>query len=184
MDRKDFFKKSCQAGLCVYAGFTVLNQSTILATETNSAQNADDWRIGFMQKRYAKPIDILNSNLDENTRDLILENLGRACSKESEKERLKFKGDIEGFLNEIKNNWAENVSYDKEKGEIRIVGKKVESCFCPFAGDKSISNTICNCSLGWQKETLESVIGKPVKAKIESSFLRGGDRCSFSAQVL
>ncbi len=184
MDRKDFFKKSCKAGLCACAGFAVLNQSTALATGTNSVKNNEDWRIGFMQKRYAKLIDILNLNLDENTQDKILENLGRACSKESEKDRLKFKGDIEGFLKDLKSQWAEDASYDKEKGEIRIVGKKVESCFCPLAGDKSISKTICNCSLGWQKETLESIIGKPFNAKIESSFLRGGDRCSFSAQIL
>jgi predicted hydrocarbon binding protein len=184
MDRKDFFKKSCQAGLCACTGFAVLNQSNVLATEPNSVKKNEDWRIGFMQKRYAKVIDILNSNLDGNTQEKILESLGRTCSKESEKDRLKFKGDLEGFLKDLKSQWAEDASYNKEKGEIRIVGKKVESCFCPLAGDKSISKTICNCSLGWQKETLESITGKTVKAKIESSFLRGGDRCCFSAQIL
>jgi predicted hydrocarbon binding protein len=184
MDRKDFFKKTCQAGICACAGFAVLNQTSALATEPETSQKVEDWRIGFMQKRYAKLIDILNTNLDDKTRDQVLENLGRACSKEGEKDRLKFKGDIEGFLKDLKANWAEDAYYNKEKNEIMIVGKKVNSCFCPFAGDKSISKTMCNCSLGWQKETLESIIGKPVKAKIESSFLRGGDRCSFSAQIV
>ena len=32
----------------------------------------------------------------------------------------------------------------------------------------------------WQKETYESIIGKPVEVTIEESVLRGGERCSFT----
>ena len=91
----------------------------------------------------------------------------------------KFKNDPEGFLNEVKKSWAENIEFNKEAKSIRIIGRKVESCFCPLA-DKSLTpKEFCNCSVGWAKQTYGTVLGKQVNVTIEESILYGGERCSF-----
>ena len=78
----------------------------------------------------------------------------------------------------MKKNWAENVEYNKGKKSIRVVGKKAENCYCPLV-DKSITpKDFCNCSMGWAKQTYETVFEKPVKVTIEESILFGGERCS------
>lgn len=171
MDRKDFFKKSCQAGLCACAGLTVFSQTGIMANTNGNDDKTKEWQVGFMQRKFAKLVDTLTSNLDAPTRNRILEQMGRACSKEGEKDTLKFKGDVEGFLNEIKKSWVEQATFNKEKSEIKIIGKKSDTCFCPFAS-KTISKDFCNCSKGWQKETFEAILGKPVDVTIDSSLLK------------
>ena len=82
MNRKDFFKKTCAMGICGCAGLGIFN------TQSVSAQNPEekeDWRIGFMQKRFAKLIEMMNIELDAEERNLLLEEMGRACAKENDK---------------------------------------------------------------------------------------------------
>lgn len=42
---------------------------------------------------------------------------------------------------------------------------------------------VCNCSLGWQKRTWETVLGKKVDVELVESVLRGGKRCVFRVRV-
>ena len=73
-----------------------------------------------------------------------------------------------------------SIKQNKNKKIIKIHDKKRETCFCPFVNHKFTSIDFCNCSIGWQKETYESILGKPVEVNIEESVLRGGKRCSFT----
>ena len=179
MNRKDFFKNACKAGICGCAGIALLSPSNLLAAEDSTNEEKPDWRIGFMQKRFARFIEIMNSNLDDETKNKLIEELGRACANEGYKDLLKYKGKIKEFLKDIETKWVEKTEFDEEKKEIRIIDKKRESCFCPFVDMSKMSKDFCNCSIGWQKETYETILGVPVDVKIESSVLRGSDKCSF-----
>jgi predicted ArsR family transcriptional regulator len=114
----------------------------------------------------------------------ILENLGRACAKEHAASFEKFKGDPESFLGDLKKNWAERTEYDKKTKTMKVIGKKQESCFCPFVDKSMTPKDFCNCSIGFNKESFETVLGQPVDVIIEESILRGGERCSFVINLL
>jgi hypothetical protein len=182
MKRKDFIKSACTAGMCSCAGLSLLSAN--LFAMSDDAKKESDWRLGFMQKRFAKLIEGMNSSIDQETKTKILEGMGRTCAKAQTDSFMKFKDDPEGLLDHMKKAWAERTEYDKKTKTMKVIGRKEESCFCPFV-DKSITpKDFCNCSIGFNKEAFEMVLGKPVDVKVEESILRGGERCSFVINIL
>ncbi len=186
MKRKDFFKNMCKYGFCSCAAFTVISHNETYAGSDDQEQEIKnlEWKLGFIQKRFAKLLGIIDASLGDSEKGEILEKLGRECAKEYKESALEYKGNIEGYLNEILRKWVEKAEYIKEEGVIRIFDKKRETCFCPFI-DKSFitSDTMCYCSIGWQKEIYETVTGKPVDVKVIDSILKGGERCSFEISI-
>jgi hypothetical protein len=182
MDRKDFFKKSCQAGICTCAGFMLFPGNDMLAS-TKNEEPKEDWRIGFVQKRFTRFFEIIGKNTDEATRAKMIEQLGMFCAKENEAQLAEYIGQIDKYLEFVQTRWVEKAEFDRVKNEIRVTDKKRESCFCPLVDSKVISKDFCNCSKGWQKQTYETILGKPVEVEILSSIIRGSDRCSFKISI-
>jgi predicted hydrocarbon binding protein len=181
MKRKEFIESACTLGICSCA---ILSGGTLLTASSAAADEKEDWRLGFMRTRFARLVEILNSTVDDETKKKILENMGRACARENSAFYEKFKNDPEGYLNEVKQKWAERTEYDKKAQTIRIVGKKTEKCGCPFVDQAVTPKDFCYCSSGYVKETLETVLGKSVESVIEESKLRGGERCTHMAKIL
>lgn len=177
MERKEFLKAACTLGICSCAGMSFLSGGNLLA-----AGDEKDWRIGFMQRRMAKLVGILDKTSDAEEKKKIFEELGRECAKENTDEVAKFKGNVEGYLEENK-KWADVVEYDKEAGTIRIVGKKMETCFCPFVDKSVMPKDFCNCSVGYMKQNYETIFDKKIDVNIEESILRGGERCTFAVSI-
>src|SRR3989304_2380741 len=132
MNRKDFFRNSCKFGICACSGALLMNNNSVNASGLNSSDGENNWKLEFVQKRFAKFIEIINSNVDGDTKNLLLEQLGRACATDWEDLAKKYIGNIEGYLQQIQTDWVENAEYDKEKKEIKIYDKPKEKCFCPF----------------------------------------------------
>jgi predicted hydrocarbon binding protein len=133
-----------------------------------------DWLSNLM-----KNMDI---QLDEESKIKVLEECGRACAeKHAKKEALKFKGNLGGWLATMK-KWVGENNVQKEGNTVRLIYSK---CFCPLVGsiEPLLSDTFCNCSRGWLKENFETVVGKPVKVKMEESIMMGGQECRFSIQL-
>jgi predicted ArsR family transcriptional regulator len=151
----------------------------VLLAENDDTKNKPDWRYGFIHKRFAKLIENMNSTIDQETRTKLLEGVGRTCAKENAESFKKYKGDLEGFLDEMKRQWAERTEHDIKTKTIKVIGKKQESCFCPFVDKSMTPKEFCNCSIGFNKEMFETIMGKPVDVKIDESILRGGERCRF-----
>jgi predicted hydrocarbon binding protein len=187
MKRKDFFKNICKYGLCSCAAFTLLGRDETYAVSDDQDQDIKDleWKLDFIHKRFAKLLGIIDTTLDVNKKGEILEKLGHECAKEYKEDALIYKGNIEGYLEEIMKKWVEKTEFDKEKGIVRIFDKKRETCFCPFI-EKSLitSDTMCYCSIGWQKEIYETITGKPVNVIVTDSILKGGERCSFEISLV
>jgi predicted hydrocarbon binding protein len=182
MKRKDFFKNVCKYGLCSCAAFTVLGREDAYASGNDQEQEIKNlqWKLDFINKRFAKLLEIFNSTLEDEKKAEILENLGRECAKEFNEDALRYKGNVKGYLEEVMKKWVEKVEYDNEKGVIRIFDKEREKCFCPFIdGSPANPDNLCYCSMGWQKEIYETLTGKPVDVKVTDSILKGGKRCSF-----
>ncbi len=64
--------------------------------------------------------------------------------------------------------------------------KRYFYCHCPWAreaiknGDVTLTATFCNCSAGFHKKPWEVALGKPVRAEVLESVLKGDDRCRFA----
>jgi predicted hydrocarbon binding protein len=179
MERKEFLQSACTLGMCSCAGVSFLSGGTLPASFDDTKKESD-WRLGFIQKRFAKMIGGMDSTIDQETKTKILENVGRTCAKENAASFAKFKGDPESFLEDMKRQWAERTEYDKYTKTMKIIGKKQESCFCPFVDKSMTPKDFCNCSIGFNKEAFETIMGQPVDVKVEESILRGGERCSFT----
>lgn len=178
MERKDFLIKTC--AMCGCAGMALLAGQPVHAAIT---EDKEDWRVGFMQKRFAHLVDCMKTHVDEATQLMMLEEMGRFCASQNKENYEKFAGDIETFLKNLEGQFIEKTTFDKEKQTISLLGKKQENCVCAFAGGKNISTDFCNCSRGYMKEMFTVVTGKPVEVALVESILRGSDRCSFTVQI-
>jgi predicted hydrocarbon binding protein len=138
-------------------------------------------RLDFAQRRFASLIEILESTLDEETFQDVIQGLGRYCSGTigfiQERE-----GDVKGYFEEIRQRWGEEAEFDRERGVITVVTPERE-CVCPLVNSQLVPASICNCSLGWQKQTYETILGKPIEVELKESALRGSKRCVFEIHV-
>ncbi|RPI02782.1 MAG: hypothetical protein EHM72_03280 [Calditrichaeota bacterium] len=177
MNRKAFFKHLC-CGICSGVGLTLLSNENV-AAQAETEESKDDWRVGFMQKRFNIFIRQVQSAVDEETRDKLLEAMGRSCAQESESHYIKFKNNVEGLLAEMTGQWLEKAEYHSEKNEIMLFSRETGRCVCPFVKVGETATSFCSCSKGYQMQMFETVLEKPVEVVIMESVLRGSQRCSF-----
>ena len=178
MNRKEFLK-SCACGLCACGAAALMAPAESFAAETAPAE---DWRLGFVQRRYAKLIEILSGRLEKKALNEVLFDLGTFCS--SGNKQPKFRGDFDGFCKHFKEKFHEDISYDREKGIITMTSSERTDCFCPLHSRLAHTpDAVCNCSLGWQQQTWETVLQKKVRVELIESVLRGGKRCIFKIHV-
>lgn len=177
MDRINFFKKACGLGICSCIGTELFSGSDLFAAEKQES----GWKEGFIKHRFAKLIDILDKSLDEDTKNQIIENLGKECSLTGFAKD--YKNNPEGFFEQILNKWGEYATYDKENGFIRIETPE-RDCVCPLVDSQKISKSICQCSVGWQTQTYNTIFDRNVEAKCTESVIRGGKRCIFEIRIL
>ena len=184
MKRNDFFKM-CGAGIC---GCGVLGLLSPLAAR------ADDTAVTAVtppvdpellkqqlegaRERFAKLLSIMGEQLDEATRNKLLQGLGRECAQDYGPFFSKYRGDLRGFLDKIKTAWVERTEFDEKSGILRVIGKPAP-CACPLVKAGRTPAGFCDCSRGWTQAAYSTVLGKPVSVEIEESVLRGGTRCSF-----
>ncbi len=178
MKRREFLKQ-CAGGLCTCAAASAIAPATALASD---AKPPEDWRLPFVKRRYAKLVDILSAQTDEKTVDAILIQLGRSCAAEFGMIQ-QHAGDIDGFITEFRKLTKEEVSYDRTTGVVKVVGAERGDCFCPLVDSHKTSARACNCSLGWQQYTYETLLGKKVTVELKESVLRGGKRCVFEIHI-
>ena len=61
----------------------------------------------------------------------------------------------------------------QEQGTIRIVDKG-PGCSRPMVKEGVTPPSFCDCTLGWQEAAYSTILGRPVRAELEESILRGG----------
>ena len=184
MNRNEFIKK-CGAGIC---GCGVLGLLTPLAARAEdtaapaAAVPADvellKQQLEGARERFALLLTIMGEQLDDASRDKILQSLGSQCSQPYAAFFNKYRGNMQGFLDKIKTAWVERTEYDEKTGILRVIGKPAP-CACPLVKQGRTPASFCRCTLGWQEAVFSTLMGKPVTAEIEETVLGGGARCSF-----
>lgn len=178
MNRKQFLN-TCVGGACACAVTSVIPSSALAADQPKPAE---DWRIPFIKRRYGKLLELLEGQMDESKLNDLLQHLGAYCAMSSSHLNA-HKGDIDGFIKDFKAMANEDISYDRNSQIVTIVGPERSECFCPLVDTKATTKTVCNCSLGWQKHTYETLLGKKVHVELTESVVRGGKRCTFKVHV-
>ncbi len=190
MNRKEFVK-DCAAATCAAAGLCCSGAAVKMqAAETSSLacnpKELEDTRnrADAARLRFSKLVEIMETRLPQQERVQLLRALGGKCADTYRADLLdRFKGNIHGFLEEGRRHWMAEANYDELKGTIRIVDRG-PSCTCPMVTVGETPGSFCDCTLGWQEEAYSTILGRPVKAELEESILRGGKRCVYKIRVI
>ncbi len=170
MDRKEFLR-ACTGGLCACAAALVPAAAAEPAKE--------DWRFGFIKRRYAKLLTALGGRVEQPALVASLREMGDYCSSEGDEQTRKFAGNIDGFAKEIAKNGSTITRHEDGK-TITLTYDPKGDCFCPF---NSIAvktpSVMCECSAGWARHTWRIILERDVKVEVKDSVLRGGKTCKF-----
>jgi hypothetical protein len=178
MNRTEFLR-SCSGGLCACI------VAPAVSAGASEAAVPQDWRLRFVRQRYAKLVGILSTKMDPKALDGVLHELGAYCSS-SDPRLTQYRGDLEGYCAHLKQTASgDDVAVDRERNIITVTSPERTDCFCPWISvEHQTPAVVCNCSLGWQQATWETVTGKRVQVELKESVLRGGKRCVFEVRVL
>lgn len=179
LNRKEFLE--CSAALLL-GGASALNFSLPLVAEEKIQEAKEDPAMKFAHAWVKELLKNMDSQLDEAARVKLMEANGRTCARrDSVSMAEQNKGQMEKFLKVMEGHLGKG-NARQEENKITLV---YPECFCPLVkSDPSrLSETYCNCSVGWVKEMLETVSGKMVRVELLKSIKRGGDCCHFVASV-
>ncbi len=196
MHRKEFLKRSVQAGMC--CGATIMAGSALAQSGQNTAANPAatpcDKRVVQGQKVISRIMRQLDAQVDPATRKSIMESCGQACyegahgkrsaDKPTPEQAARFLDGMRKYLGAEGVRQAADETVVTFKYKSNPQGLKVADgyCLCPILEDapKDISPTYCQCSVGYVKEIFERGVGKPARVELTDSVLRGARTCSFT----
>jgi predicted hydrocarbon binding protein len=191
MKRRELLNRACGMGMCSCAA-SVMFEDLSSGAQNDAAENKKlrevqkelnscKWWLEHGSKQLAKLWELLEQHLDDTKRREILEQLGRNCAK-SLGWGEKYKGNPEGFFKFMNQKQGETFTYDKEKGLITVVTRERE-CDCKLVNSKLTPAYFCHCSMGWQKQMYETILGKSVETELKESVLQGSKRCVFQIRI-
>ena len=185
MDRKKFFKTACGVGVGSCVGFGLLSKGNLFAAVMHDDTLTRDTPIVPVDTRQVQNVlYYFDSSMDESIKKIVFERLGYEHTTDAG-----FKNWIAGYKNNIrsffdmvnsnKDKYWEKMEYNPETSSIKITGKPVNRCACPFAQRENAPKSLCRyCCKNFQKQMFEMLLDKSVKVQIDESFLLGATRCS------
>jgi hypothetical protein len=140
------------------------------------------WWLEHSRRQTALLWQLLPDYLDGKAQSEILNRLGRGCAQ-SLGWAEQYIGNPEGFFRFMFDRCGEVIAYDREAGVITVVTRE-RDCDCLLVNSGDISPAYCDCSIGWQQYTYETILNKKVNVTVEKAVLRGDRRCVFRIDVL
>jgi predicted hydrocarbon binding protein len=182
MNRKEFIKTACQAGVASGAALLIAESNGGGAVSSAQEEPTMSKKEKFVQDWVKTLVGNMDRQLDEGTRVRLMELSGRACARQGAiNTATACKGNLDKFLVAMK-KWIGEDNVRRDGNKIHLVYSK---CLCPLvqSGAEKLSDTYCNCSRGWLKEMYETVLGKPVDVQLTESIKRGGKACRFIVRI-
>lgn len=183
MDRKDFLKSTCGLGFCSCVGLSILTGGKSLAQSDQPEKETP--LVPVESRQIQNVLSYIDSSMNESVKKRIFERLGieHITNKDFENWILEARKDLQGYFdrtNSGNDTYWEKIEYDPEASTIKITGKPVDRCACPYAQHENPPIALCDyCCKGFQKAYFEMLFEKPVtKVQLDESYLYGGKRCS------
>ena len=187
--KRNEFLKACASGVCGCGLLGLLAPVAARAEEKQSPATAlpaeceqTKQQLDGARERFAILVTAMGEQLDDATRQKLLQQMGRECAKPWTPFFEKHRGDLQGFLVKAKTAWLERADFDEKTGVLRVAGKP-GPCSCPLTKVGRTPADFCRCSTGWNEAAFSTVVGKPVRIELEESVLRGDPRCSFRITI-
>lgn len=158
---------------------------------SNPSPTPAEQRVAFSERWAKRFFDVLDEQLDPETRERLMRANGRACHEGSLKDQPP-PPSIDDFI-----SWAQahmGKEAIRRAGDVVYFsyienprGLKVAdgNCLCPLVetGPKGLSGTYCLCSVGYVQHMFEGMAGHPVKVTLLESLKRGGKGCRFKIEL-
>jgi predicted hydrocarbon binding protein len=176
MNRRSFVR-DCLGGVCACAA---AGAAPVLAAAPAPGV-PEDRRLAFIQARYGKLLEILSVRHGDAEVDATLRELGRFCASGMSL-LARHRSHVDDFAREFGEEAGESVTVDHARGIITVVGPERTDCYCPLVDHLTCPKTVCCCSLGWQQQVYETLLGRPVEVRLVESVVRGGKRCRFEVR--
>ncbi len=179
MDRKQFLKSGL-AAIGTTALLPILTNKA-LAEESDSCQKQLEGEHQFRDFWITTMLADMDANLSPEQRAKIMEANGRACAG-----RMKVLAEQKGKGADAPFNmlqgWMGKEKASRTENEMTFV---IDKCSCPMVGNgpAKLSDTWCNCSVGWFRQVFENATGKPAKVELKSAIKRGDPVCKFVVRV-
>jgi predicted hydrocarbon binding protein len=91
-----------------------------------------------------------------------------------------YAGNLDGFLAFLRSSWGWKIEHDRAAGVI-LVDEAKDYCVCPLVekGRPTDLTQLCDCSEGFAERLFGAVVGRPVRAEVTQSVLRGASSCHY-----
>jgi len=185
INRKDFLKKACITGAC-FCGFGRIAFAGDVENELSARDSEPDPGKLLIQGWTANLLANLSSDMEPGKfRNLIRKNAVIHFNELKMNDMLKeYIGYPDKFIDFISEKWGWKIEFDKTAG-ILIADENKSYCVCPLVNQaESIGSAVmCNCSEGFAEKMFSEVFGKPVKAEVISSVLKGDKSCKYKVTI-
>lgn len=192
MDRKEFFKHTCRlsVGSCLGLSLLMKEEEALAAEDQKSDSENNTQLVPADTRQIQNTLSYIESSMDESVKKSIFERLGAEHLTDPgfanwiNENKKNIKGYFD-YINSNKDTYWEKIEYDPETSAIKITGKPVDRCACPYAQHENPPLALCNyCCIGFQKRMFELLLDLPVtKVVIDESYLFGGKRCSSTMYI-
>jgi len=184
MDRKRFLKNTCGIGMGSCMGFALLAGRDLYAAAPDNDAAGSTPLVPVDARQIQNVLSYVEDNMEETVRKSVFERLGYEHTTDTG-----FIGWINGFkgklqrffdlVNSGEDTYWEKMEYDPERSLIRITGKPVDKCACPYAQAEHAPVSLCHyCCRNFQVSMFEILLERPVEVRIDEGFLLGDTRCS------
>jgi predicted hydrocarbon binding protein len=140
-----------------------------------------EWRWNHARSQYITFMEQVIPLIDQERLSAIFQELGRNCAR-SLGWAQRYVGDPEGFFEHMERHSGEQIAFSDDKKVITVVTQN-RPCDCPIMKGRCIAGAYCDCSIGWQTETYETILGKNVRVNIKEAVFRGSNRCVFEVHI-
>jgi hypothetical protein len=185
MERKEFLKCSCGIGIASCLGLGFLTSGNLFAsTEPDGKTDKKTPVVPVEPRQLQNVLSYIENNTDESTKKNIFDKLGyeHTTSEGFIKWIEGYKNNLKGFFDHINSNkdtYWEKMEYNPDNSTIKITGKVVDRCACPYAQNDNPPKCLCKyCCISFQKSMFEMLLNKSVRVETDEAFLLGGKRCS------
>ena len=192
MDRKDFLRKACIAGVCG-CGFGALalkaeNLKNDIQASRSANGNPDDQDTGnpMTQQWLRSLIDNRDRNIDASELRRIIKMSAGVHYEQLKMDELlsAYTGKLGEFIAFLEKDWRWKVDYNEATGVIHADENK-SYCVCPVLKSSSATDSpaICYCSEGFAELMFSRVAGVEARAEVISSIRRGDKSCIYRIEL-
>ena len=185
MDRYKFCKTTCGLGISSCIGFGSFLNNNLFADEKQIQEVTKSTPVVPADQRQIRNVlKFVDSSMDESAKKQIFERLGleHTTSDKYISYLNSYKKDIKSFfemVNTNKDTYWEKLEYNPDLSAIKVTGRLVDKCACPYAQCENPPKSLCNyCCKNFQKQMFEILLEKKVNVQIDEAFLLGDKRCS------